>query len=218
MESLEAQAPLRDQVYEELRADILACRLAPNDVITENQVAERYAVSRSPVREALTRLSRERLLEVQPRQGYRVLPVSLADAEDLLRFRALLEPACVAEAARSAPAPVLAALDGFRSFEGSPQDFIAYNRDFHSALAAAGGNRRMATVARDLIEQADRIVRLSLDALVGRDPVKLVAEHAAIINALQQRDGRLATRLLRQHLQEAERRALAGLRRHRTIV
>lgn len=218
MESMDAQAPLREQVYDELRADILACRLAPNAVLTEGQLAERYATSRSPVREALARLARERLLEVLPRQGWRVLPLALSDAEDLLRFRALLEPACAAEAARSGTPATLASLDAFRSFSGSPEAFIDYNRAFHTQLASAGGNRRMAAVARDLIEQADRIVRLSLDALVGRDPERLVAEHAAIIDAVQARDGRLASRLLRQHLQEAERRAVAGLRRHRVII
>ena len=50
----------------------------------EQELAERYAVSRQPVREALLRLEREHLVTVQPRQGYRVNPISLADARDLL--------------------------------------------------------------------------------------------------------------------------------------
>ena len=89
---------LRDNVYENLRSDILMCRLAPGDDMREQDLAERYAVSRQPVREALLRLEREHLVTVQPRQGYRVNPISLADARDLLRFRLALEPACVAEA------------------------------------------------------------------------------------------------------------------------
>ena len=78
---------LRDNVYESLRSDILTCRLAPGDDMREQELAERYAVSRQPVREALLRLEREHLVTVQPRQGYRVNPISLADARDLLRFR-----------------------------------------------------------------------------------------------------------------------------------
>ena len=89
---------LRENVYERLRADILSCRLAPGDDMREQELAERYAVSRQPVREALLRLEREHLVTVQPRQGYRVNPISLSDARDLLRFRLALEPACVAEA------------------------------------------------------------------------------------------------------------------------
>ncbi|HEY0526824.1 MAG TPA: GntR family transcriptional regulator [Stellaceae bacterium] len=209
---------LRDNVYAALRADILACHLTPGDELHEQELAERYAVSRSPVREALARLSRERLIAVQPRQGYRVAPVSLGDAEALLRFRGVLEPACAADAARVATDSQLAGLEPFRRFEGSAEDFIAYNRAFHAAVAEAGGNRRMAEAARDLIEQADRLVRISLANLKGRDPERLVAEHGAIVDALRARDGRLAARLLRRHLDEAEDRILTALRRHAVVA
>ncbi len=107
---------LRDNVYENLRSDILTCRLAPGDDMREQELAERYAVSRQPVREALLRLEREHLVTVQPRQGYRVNPISLADARDLLRFRFALEPACVAEAIENAPQDVL---QGARSSSGA---------------------------------------------------------------------------------------------------
>src|ERR1700694_3537286 len=60
---------LRDNVYESLRTDILTCRLAPGDDMREQELAERYAVSRQPVREALLRLEREHLVTVAPRQA-----------------------------------------------------------------------------------------------------------------------------------------------------
>ena len=87
---------LRDNVYESLRSDILSCRLAPGDDMREQELAERYAVSRQPVREALLRLEREHLVTVQPRQGYRVNPISLSeslrpDATGGMRSAALLE-------------------------------------------------------------------------------------------------------------------------------
>ena len=88
---------LRDNVYENLRSDILTCRLAPGDDMREQELAERYSVSRQPVREALLRLEREHLVTVQPRQGYRVNPISLSDARDLLRCKSpvlAFAPAC----------------------------------------------------------------------------------------------------------------------------
>src|ERR1700727_1834891 len=94
---------LRDNIYDRLRTDILDCRLAPGEDMREQELAERYQVSRQPVREALLRLEREHLVTVQPRQGYRVNPISLSDARDLLRFRLALEPACVGEAIEHAP-------------------------------------------------------------------------------------------------------------------
>src|SRR6202012_2998733 len=135
---------LRDNVYESFRADILTCRLAPGHDMREQELAERYAVSRQPVREALLRRERELLVPAQPRQGYRVNPISLSYARDLLQFRLVLEPACVAAAIESASDAVLEALDEFRLFSGDHEAFITYNRAFHTALAYASGNRRMA--------------------------------------------------------------------------
>src|SRR5476649_113847 len=133
---------LRENVYENLRSDILTCRLAPGDEMREQELAERYAVSRQPVREALLRLEREHLVTVQPRQGYRVNPISISDARDLLRFRFAIEPACVSEAIEQASDETLKSLDEFRVFAGSGESFIEYNRAFHSAVAQASGNRR----------------------------------------------------------------------------
>ena len=209
---------LRDNVYENLRSDILTCRLAPGDDMREQELAERYAVSRQPVREALLRLEREHLVTVQPRQGYRVNPISLSDARDLLRFRLALEPACVAEAIENATAEVLKALDEFRSFAGDHEDFIAYNRAFHSALAHASGNRRMAAALCDLIGQADRLVRVSVANVRDHDPTQLVAEHVALIEAMQRRDGRGAARIIKAHISQTEKWVLPALRRNAVVV
>src|SRR4051795_8681060 len=209
---------LRDNVYESLRSDILTCHFAPGDDMREQDLAERYAVSRQPVREALLRLEREHLVTVQPRQGYRVNPISLADARDLLRFRLALGPACVAEAIENAGDDVLKSLDQFRRFSGNHEKFIAYNRAFHSALAHASGNRRMAAALCDLIGQADRLVRVSVSNLKGHDPAKLVAEHAALIHAMQSRETRTAARIIKAHIGATEKRVLPALKRNAVIV
>ncbi len=208
-------ASLRDNVYAAIRSEILLCRLAPGEDMREAELAARFEVSRQPVREALLRLEQERLVTVLPRQGYRVNAVSVSDARDLLRFRQALEPACAIEACESGGAGALDELDAFRTvIDDSEHDaFIAYNRDFHAALAAASGNRRMARAARELIEQSDRLTRASLTGIRGRDPAQLVAEHVVIIDAVQARDGRTAARLVREHIAKAEKRILAALSR-----
>src|SRR3954466_13341903 len=209
---------LRENVYESLRADILTCHFAPGDDMREQDLAERYAVSRQPVREALLRLEREHLVTVQPRQGYRVNPISLSDARDLLRFRLALEPACVAESSENAPQAGLSALDEFRRLAGAHEQFITYNRPFHGALAHASGNRRMAAALCDLIGQADRLVRVSVANLRGHDPAQLVAEHVALIEAMQRRDGRSAARIIKAHIDQTEKRVLPALKRNAVIV
>src|SRR5438270_11188741 len=105
---------LRDNVYENLRSDILTCRLAPGGDMREQELADRYSVSRQPVREALLRLAREHLVTGQPRQGYRVNPISLSDAREILRFRRVLERARVNAAIENAAPDALQALDEHR--------------------------------------------------------------------------------------------------------
>ena len=209
---------LRNDVYDSLRSDILHCRLAPGDDMREQELAARYGVSRQPVRDALLRLEREHLVTVQPRQGYRVNPISVADARDLLRFRLAVEPACVGEAIEQASDAVLKALDAFRSFEGSGDAFINYNRAFHSAVARASGNRRMAAAACDLIEQADRLVRVSVANVKGRDHMQLVAEHVELIDAMQRRDARGAARVIKDHILKTEKRVLPALARNAVVI
>lgn len=203
---------LRDNLYAALRSEIIDCRLSPGEELREQDLAERFRVSRQPVREALLRLEGESLVVVRSRQGYQVRPVSMRDARDLFRCRQALEPACVAEAIENAPAAALAALDAHRSLEAG-DSFIDYNRGFHHTLAGLSGNARMSAATCDLIDQADRLVRLSLDTIRGRDPARLVTEHAAIIDAVQRRDTRAARRLVGGHVASAERRVLAALSR-----
>jgi len=203
---------LRDNVYELIRRDILTCAFAPGEQLREQDMAEQYATSRQPIRDALLRLEREHLVTVAPRQGYQVNPISLADAQDLFRFRLAIEPACATEAIERADDATLVELDRFRTLpEG--MEFTEYNREFHSAIARASGNKRMSIVACDLIAQADRLVLVSLGTIKGRDPAVLVAEHGAIIDLLQQRDVRATRKLLKAHIFQAEKRVIAALSR-----
>jgi DNA-binding GntR family transcriptional regulator len=71
---------------------------------------------------------------------------------------------------------------------------------------------------RDLIEQADRLVRVSVANLRGHDPTKLVAEHVALIEAMQRRDGRSAGRIIKAHIDQTEKRVLPALKRNAIIV
>lgn len=208
---------LRDAVYARLREEILGCRLSPGEELREQELAARFEVSKQPVREALLRLERERLITVLPRQGYRVNPVSLADARDIFRFREVMEPACAADAARHASDAALQDLDAFRVFETGKGDFIRYNRSFHVAVAMCSPHRRMREEVANLVAQADRLVVVSIGTMQGRDPEVLIREHAAIIDALQARNGRQAARLLKDHIADAEKRVMAALSRHAVV-
>lgn len=200
---------LRDNVYDALRSAILTCDLSPGQELREQDLAAQYAVSRSPVRDALLRLEGERLVTVLPRQGYRVNRVSIADARDIFGLRLVIEPACAAAAAGNADKA--GDLDAFRGYTGGAMDFITYNRAFHAAVADLSGNGRMAAVARDLVDQSDRLVRVSLRTLGESDRNRLVAEHETIIDAVQAGDATKAETAARQHVADARTRVLVRL-------
>jgi DNA-binding GntR family transcriptional regulator len=202
----------REEIYGRLREDILSCALPPGAPLYEGVLAERFDVSKSPIRDALSRLHAEKLVIVEPRKGYRVAPISLADAAELFEFRALLEQTCALMAAERTTDEQLSGLDRFRTLdEWGTGAFVQYNRAFHLALVGLCPNRRMADIARDLIEQFDRLVLMSVTAIDARNYDALIAEHNAIIAALQERDGRRAGKLLTHHVSRAEKRVMSSL-------
>ena len=106
---------LRDSIYSTIRRAILSLEFQPGQELREQVLAERYRVSRSPIRDALLRLEQEGFVTVLPRQGYRVNAISVQDVEAMYDLCLLLEPACAAGAAQADDA-VVATLDRFRAF------------------------------------------------------------------------------------------------------
>lgn len=206
---------MRANVHRILRDEILNCTLRPGSELREQELAARFEVSKSPVREALLRLEREGLIIVSPRQGYRVSPISLSDAKDMFQLRLVLEEACVSAAIKDASDEDLKRLDEFRTYEGGDDQaaFIQYNTRFHTAIADCSANARMAGVTRNLIEHMDRLVLMSLtvDRSHGRDHERLVKEHRLIIDTIQNRDRRRARQLAKRHIGSAEKRVMTAL-------
>jgi DNA-binding GntR family transcriptional regulator len=209
----------RDEIYRRLRVDIIACRLPPGSELREGDLAERFEVSKSPVRDALHRLEVERLVSVLPRRGYRIAPISINDARELLEFRSIVEQACAVKAADVASDTDLRKLDRFRDLpaKATEDNFVPYNRAFHEAITGLSGNRRMADHSRDLVEQYDRLVRVSISMTPPRDYDEFLREHREIIDALQARDGRRAARLVGAHIERGEKRIIAMLARAQIV-
>jgi DNA-binding GntR family transcriptional regulator len=203
----------REEVYRLLRKDILSCTLSPGQDLHEIGLAERFGLSKSPIRDALIRLEGDRLVTVTPRKGYRVAPVSLTDADELFQFRSMVEEAAVQLAASSCSPQQLRQLNVFRNLRawGGKTGFVAYNRTFHITLANLCSNRRIAAAAQDLIEQFDRLVIISVTKIGDSDIGGLVEEHGAIIDAMQEGQGRRAARILGEHIARARKRVIKSL-------
>ena len=202
------QKLVRVDVYERLRSEILACSLRPGTQLQEKELAEKYGVSKSPIRDALLRLQEQHLIEVLPRKGYRVTPVSMSEIGEMYEMRALLEGACVRRLIERTDDAALGALDAAAA---APRDngvasWIQYNRDFHLALAGACGNSRLARATREIIEQFDRLIYMNMSNVL-REAGNLqpfVDEHTAIVAAIKRRDKRAALALTREHVDSSQ--------------
>jgi DNA-binding GntR family transcriptional regulator len=214
MNELGAEPELvRASVFRQLRREILSCELRPGTRLQERELVERLGVSKSPIRDALLKLEEQSLVEVMPRKGYRVRPISISDARELYEMRQILERECVLRLAETAPDPVVAELDRFRAMDGPVEltTWIDYNRRFHIFFADHCGNARLARAARDVIEQFDRLTHVSVTSTDAVPLTEFIAQHGAIIDAVQRRDKRVAATLMRDHVEGSRRRVLGEL-------
>lgn len=205
---------MRDGVYERLRKDILTCVFKPGSQIHEQDLAQRYAVSKSPIRDALLRLQEQQLVEVLPRKGYRIKSISVSDAREMYEMRSLLEQSCLRRAIEHATDEELKQLDRFLTVPRNIDlpAWIAYNRDFHIAIAQSSGNQRMARASIEVIEQFDRLTYTGISSLGDREALQhFVEEHSAIVRAMQSRDKRKACALAREHIENSRKRLLDRL-------
>jgi DNA-binding GntR family transcriptional regulator len=209
--SEETRAPqrlVRIDVYERIRGEILSCALRPGTQLQEKDLAEKYGVSKSPIRDALLRLQEQHLIEVLPRKGYRVTPISMAAIGEMYEMRSILECSCVRRLIDHASDAELAALDAVAA---APQDsgvtaWIQYNRVFHLALARACGNSRLARATIDVIEQFDRLIYMNMSNVLREagNLQQFVDEHKTIVAAIRRRDKRAAVALTREHVESSQ--------------
>jgi len=204
---------LRDDVHAKIKDAILTCALAPGAKIHEQDLARAHKVSKSPIRDALLRLQSEELVEVLPRKGYRVKPVSLADALELYDMRHVLERACVERVIEHASDDDLRALDAYRRAPPAADlsAWIEYNRRFHIAIASLCGNRRLLRALTELIHAFDRLTYTGVAGLAGnRAMQKFAGEHRRLIDAIKARDKRKAATLIRTHIEGSRKRMVAA--------
>jgi DNA-binding GntR family transcriptional regulator len=189
-------------VAERIRAAILSGQFRPGDRLIEDRLAEEFAVSRNPIREAIRTLASEGLIEVTARRGAVVASLSPQEAEELLEVRATLEGANARLAARRRDPTVLAQLEAIllRGTDtiaaGRVADLPQLNDAFHAGLARASHNRVLADLMRTLRDRSAPLFRG-----YGLDFARATwAEHAGILRAVIAGDSELASLLAYRHV------------------
>jgi DNA-binding GntR family transcriptional regulator len=211
---------IRHRIFDVLRKDIISCGLQPGEELREVALAEKYGVSKSPIRDALQRLEFEGLVEIAPRQGHRITPISINDAHDILDLRETLETAAVRHIAADASNADLTTLDALRTADlSSLQEFARYNKNFHFKINELSGNRRHSDTMRNLMDNYERLCIVSLSSLhqEAKAMYEALDDHNKIIDALQSRNGRLAARLSANHIKKSHVQVMRGLK-NRPVV
>jgi DNA-binding GntR family transcriptional regulator len=198
------RATIAQQAHQFLRREIIAGRLLPRAPLSEQELAERLQVSRTPVREALIKLADEGLVDIYPQLGSFVAPIKLAEVYDGQFVREAVECAALERAIeRIEPADAAALrriLDMQRAHQraGERPAFFAADEEMHARLMAIAGHASAWPIVANAKAQMDRVRHLVL-----RSDVKLTAileEHGAIVDRVIQRDRDGALAALRQHL------------------
>ena len=198
---------LAGSVYEQLKADIFEFRLMPGTRFSENEVAHRARVSRTPVREALFRLEREGYLEVHAKTGWSVRPLDFEALDHLYDARVVIECAAVEKLCRGNPRAALAGLEKVwlvapRSRLTDGARVARLDEEFHARLMAAAGNPELARVHQSITERI-RIVR-RLDFTHPERIVYTYLEHGQILRAILARKAARAVELLRGHIESSK--------------
>jgi DNA-binding GntR family transcriptional regulator len=206
----QAAKSLTETAYTEVRRDILGCRLVPGEKIKINDISAHHSVSVQAVREALSRLTAEGLVTAEAQRGFRVMPVSRADLEDLTSTRIEIEVSCLRRSLDLGDMNwEIAVLSAFHRLSRTPErvqsdrrnlteEWVEAHREFHTALAAACGSPSRLRLRQSLYDQSERYRRLSVPgALIARD---LNKEHKALMDAALARDKALIAELMAAHL------------------
>lgn len=202
----------RHTIYETMRNDIMRCVIMPGAEIREAELAQRFGVSKSPVRDALQRLENEGLVEIEARRGHKVRAISVKDADDLLELRQILEEACVRKVAQVATDAELADLDRFRVADTTSSSIFAeYNHRFHHHLAVLSQNGRIADETMRAMDFYARLVLISLSAIADRGFDEPLSDHVEVIEALQARNGNAAARVVRRHIGKSRAQIMRAL-------
>ncbi|RLM20816.1 GntR family transcriptional regulator [Brenneria alni] len=198
--------PVNQQIYRELRKDIVECNIPPGKLLSEKEISMRFDVSRQPVREAFIKLAEAGLVQILPQRGTFVMKISEQRVADARFIRQALECAIVRRAAASVTDEQLLMLEhNLRRQELAAQneqirEFLSLDDDFHQRLTQIANCLLAWETIESIKATMDRVRFLSLSQV--SPPTSLIQQHYLIFNGLKAHDADAAEKAMRLHLQE----------------
>lgn len=205
-------------VYDTLKKEILTLTLEPGTPLDETSLSQRFAMSRSPVREALVRLSADGLVEMLSNRSTLVAPINLAEFPRYVEALDFLQRINTRLAARNATSKDITQMRALaKTFDDAcrANDYLvmsATNRDFHMSIANAGRNFYLARSYGQLLDEGRRILHMHFDYIRRSDTDALLnPEHYEMVDAIEKRDVALADRLAHEHTRQFHNRFMEFL-------
>lgn len=198
-------ATAASKIYSDLRVELVSLQRRPGEAISEAEIALSYGVSRTPVREAILKLSDEGLLEIYPQSGIFVSRIPVAALPEAIIIRKALEETTARMAAeRATPSQILALrsiLERQREASAAEDSDSFHQADemFHAAVADVAGYPGIWKYIQQVKVHVDRYRRLTLPQR-GRIPMVII-EHEAILSAIEAHDTEGARQAMENHLE-----------------
>jgi DNA-binding GntR family transcriptional regulator len=203
-ERIERRTSLKDLAYQEIKALLVAGRLAPDRLYSAQHFAQVLGVSRTPVREALLRLANEGFLVCREVKGFQVRQFTAREIRDVLETRRIIEVHVIGCVAARLSGEDLARLRQCQqrmtecAARKDAVGFIEADQEFHTLLVRSRGNLHLAAIIDNIRCQ---LSLFGLQALMhaGRFQ-EVIREHARILHALVRKDRKSAVQAMRLHL------------------
>jgi DNA-binding GntR family transcriptional regulator len=192
---------LTERIYHSLRDAILENGLRPGALVSERDLARELRVSKTPVREALIRLAQEGFVEISPRKGIFVSPISVKELRDVFGIRSALEGLAAEEAAARIGREELAKLRRDLGAAAKAKDrerLFRLGAELHDLIMEACDNKRLSSIVGTMRAQIARYSNLA--SRLPEQAEESLRDHLRMIRALERRDGTAARRAVERHI------------------
>jgi DNA-binding GntR family transcriptional regulator len=190
-----------ERAYRILRDWLITAKLAPGEFLSEGDLAERCGTSRTPVREACTRLMQDKWLSRIPRKGFLVTPISVRDIVDMYQYRKLLECFAAEKAAQAANSEQISELRSLVAPENNPAaelaEILRANEAFHRRLSELAGNQRVVSQLSLTLAYVTRLDTLCTQTVPGW------IGHTEILRAIEMHQPAEARHAMETHIDDS---------------
>lgn len=194
----------KNEVFDDLRNRIVSGEFAPGDWLVERELSEMYGISRTPIREVLGKLSNLCIVEMQSSKGYQVKKLNLAEIIEIFNAREAIEGISARFACYSKNPNFKSTINELRlklealDLQHDGKEGVTVGNQLHNFIIAEANNRYFSEFADKLSALMSLTRNITMN--FSRIEEKSRADHLAILNALEERDGEKCEHLMREHL------------------